>query len=64
MEGRELTARERGKVGPVAHSDNDNQGLTILSIPLPTVRVAGAGLNLVKEVPSTKLGQAQPRLPH
>jgi hypothetical protein len=63
MEGRELTARERGKVGPVAQSDNDNQGLATLSIPLPTVRVSGAGLNLVKEVPSTKLRQAQPRLP-
>ncbi len=24
-----LTARERGKVGPVAQSDNDNQGLAI-----------------------------------
>jgi hypothetical protein len=59
MEGRELTARERGKVGPVAQSDNDNHGFAILSIPLPTVRVSGAGLNLVKEVPSTKLGQTQ-----
>ena len=29
MEGRELTARERGKVGPVAQSDDDNQGLAI-----------------------------------
>lgn len=27
MEGRELAARERGQVGPVAQSDNDNQGL-------------------------------------
>jgi hypothetical protein len=27
MEGKELTARERGKVGPVAQADNDNQGL-------------------------------------
>jgi hypothetical protein len=62
MEGRELTARERGKVGPVAQPDNDNQGLATLSIPLPTVRVSGAGLNLVKEVP-TRLGQAQLRLP-
>ena len=59
MEERELTARERGKVGPVAQSDNDNQGLAILSIALPAVRVSGAGLNLVKEVPSTKLGQTQ-----
>ena len=27
MQERELTTRERGKVGPVAQSDNDNQGL-------------------------------------
>jgi hypothetical protein len=26
-EGRELMARERDKVGPVAQPDNDNQGL-------------------------------------
>ena len=45
MGGRELTARERGKVGPVAQADDDNQGLAILSIALPTVRVSGAGLN-------------------
>jgi len=59
MEGKELSARERGKVGPVAQSDNDNQGLSTLSIPLPTVRVSGAGFNLVKEVPSTKPVQTQ-----
>ncbi len=31
--------------------------LSILLIPLLRVRVSGAGLNLVKEVPSNKLGQ-------
>jgi hypothetical protein len=37
MEGRELTARERGKLAPVTHADNDNQGLAggCLAAPPP-----------------------------
>jgi hypothetical protein len=58
-EGKELTAREWGQVGPVAQADDDNQGVPILSMHLPTVRVSEAGINLGKTVPSPKVGQLQ-----
>ena len=35
MKGRKLTARERGKVGPVAQADEDSQGLAMWGAWLP-----------------------------
>ena len=50
MEGKELTARERGKVGPGAQSDNDNQGLAMMPFAggaaMLSKRFACAAMNL------------------